>query len=168
MFNDRGLLKNLIQSQERELEEDLYFWLVVVEILIKNFLDFSACLNFTWASHRGCQWQTFNYPWTWDILWANMKSWQATASCFMNLRTKSTNADITAHASLTPYSLPWLRQFEIFFTGDNNSRLVLRLLILCIIAGWLHIRDQEYLRPWDHPGRGVRPGDRGARREKTG
>ena len=40
-----------------------------------------------------------------------------------------------------------LRQFEIFFTGDNNSRLVLRLLILCIIAGWLHIRDQEYLRP---------------------
>ena len=45
MFNDRGLLKNLIQSQEGELA--LYFWLVVVEILIKNFLDFSACLNFT-------------------------------------------------------------------------------------------------------------------------
>ena len=67
------------------------------------------------------------------------------------LRTKSTNADITAQASLAPYSLRCLRQFEIFFTGDNNSRLVLRLLILCIIAGWLHIRDQEYLRP---PGEG--------------
>ena len=53
-----------------------------------------------------------------------------------------------------------LRQFEIFFTGDNNSRLVLRLLILCIIAGWLHIRDQEYLRP---PGEGSEtkvPGER--------
>ena len=47
MFNDRGILKNLIQSQEGELVETLYFWLVVVEILIKNFLDFSACLNFT-------------------------------------------------------------------------------------------------------------------------
>ena len=37
-------MKNLIQNG---LAGALYFVLVVVEILIKNFLDFSACLNFT-------------------------------------------------------------------------------------------------------------------------
>ena len=77
-----------------------------------------------------------------------MASWQVTASCFMKLGAVNQEYECWYHGPCLPGSVfTPLRQFEIFFTGDNNSRLVLRLLILCIIAGWLHIRDQEYWRP---------------------